>query len=371
VNWQIASIDATPAELREAPLLYVASDVEFRPSQEQIARLKGYIEEGGLLVCVNEGNAQTFTRSIEALGQVMFPDYAFRDLPLNHLAYTANFQAPRTTGMIRGLSNGVRELMILYPSGDWTWKWHSTGGGFDPRNTPYASLANLWLYATDRANPRFKGEDAWVDRNPGVQAQRTATIARIRHDGNWDPEPGGWARLSNVMHNFDQTDLSLQPVAAAPQGATLAHLTATGSVKLDPAQLDALRKYTQAGGLVLMDAAGGSPEAAASFEVLLKQLYPDVGIQSLPLDHPIYVSEVTGGNPIKEVKYRRSPNLQPVRIPRLRGATSGGKLVAILSSEDLSGGLVGYTTAGLVGYVPASATDIVRNIILWRLSQIR
>jgi hypothetical protein len=371
VNWQIASIDATPAELREAPLLYLASDVAFAPTDDQLARLKGYIDQGGLLICVNEGTGSAFARSIEALGQKLYPAYRFRDLPPNHLAYTANFAANRTTGMIRGLSNGVRDLIVLYPAGDFSWQWHSAGGAFDPRNTPYASLANLWLYATDRANPRFKGEDSWVERNPGVTATRTATIARLRHESNWNPEPGGWERLANLMHNFDQVDLTLQPVAGNPQTATLAHLTATGTVRLDPAMLDGLRKYTQAGGLLLIDAAGGSPEAAASFEPLLRQLYADVLIAPLPLDHPIYRSEITGGNQIKEVKYRRSPNLQPVRTPRLRGATSGGKLIAIVSNEDLSGALVGYNTAGLTGYTTPSATDIVRNIILWRLSLVK
>jgi hypothetical protein len=46
-----------------------------------------------------------------------------------------------------------------------------------------------------------------------------------------------------------------------------------------------------------------------------------------------------------------------------------GRIVAIDSSEDLSGGLVGYNIDGIVGYSPTSALEIVRNIVLWRNSQ--
>jgi hypothetical protein len=42
------------------------------------------------------------------------------------------------------------------------------------------------------------------------------------------------------------------------------------------------------------------------------------------------------------------------------------KLIAIVSDEDLSGGLVGYSIAGLNGYSPASAMELMRNLILWR-----
>ena len=94
-------------------------------------------------------------------------------------------------------------------------------------------------------------------------------------------------------------------------------------------------------------------------------------IVPLPLEHPIYHATTFGGQDIYRVSYRRSTDQQTVRIPRLRGAMVGKKLVAIISNEDLSGGLVGYPTAGLSGYSPNSALDLMRNIILWRSSSLR
>jgi hypothetical protein len=367
VNWQVVSIDAAPDEFRQAPMLYLASDRPLVFTSPQKARLKAYIAQGGLIVGVNEGKGDDFSKSLEGLGNELFPSYSFRDLPRDHLAYTANF-AVSSDEKLRGMSNGIRELIVLYPGGDMTWKWQSTGGGISPRNTPYGSLANLWLYMTDRANPHFKGEDTWVERNEGVEATKKASITRITYDGNWNPEPGGWERLSNVMHNYDQCDLTLTASTEPASDATLAHLTGTAGIRIDSQRRPALKQYLDSGGLLLADAAGSSTETAGTIESLIRELYPTVTIAPLPLDHLIYHATGFGGMEIdNDVNYRRAAGLQNVHIPRLRGAKVQGKLVAILSSEDLSSALVGYNIAGLSGYAPASATDLVRNIILWRV----
>src|SRR5450432_425348 len=168
VNWQIVSIDSSPVEMREAPLLYAASDREVKFSDEQKQHLKSYLDQGGLLVCANEGKTDEFAKSIVALAAELFPAYQFRDLPKDHPIYTANFSVSTPVNPIRGLSNGVRDLIVLFPAEDMSWKWQSVGGALSPKNSPYATLANLSLYVTDRANPRYKGEDSWVDADAQI-----------------------------------------------------------------------------------------------------------------------------------------------------------------------------------------------------------
>lgn len=383
VNWQIVSADASTERFRDSPLLYVASDKAINLSPEQKATVRDYVQQGGMLICANDGPRPEFSQSIEALGTELFPGYTFRDLPPDHLIYTANFPSNPTTDPIRALSNGVRELIILFPRNDMSWKWQSTRGGFLPRNSPYATLANTWLYATDRANPHYRGEDTWIARNDGVTASRNGIVGRLIYSGNWDPEPAGWTRVGNVLHNFDQFDLTVEPIGEAVSSATtqpaaidpkrqaVIHITGTRSIQLSTGTKLALKKYIDGGGLLLLDAAGGSQEAAGSFEPLLREIDSTISVSPLPLDHPIYHATQYGGKEIERVTYRRSQSLDPVHIPRLRGAYVGKKLVGIVSYEDVSGGLVGYSTAGLTGYMPPSATDLVRNIILWRTSALR
>ena len=52
--------------------------------------------------------------------------------------------------------------------------------------------------------------------------------------------------------------------------------------------------------------------------------------------------------------------------PQLTAATVNGRIVAIASAEDLTAGLVGYNIDGIVGYSPASAFELMRNVMLWR-----
>jgi hypothetical protein len=364
-NWQIVSADATPAELREAPMLYVASDRAIKLTDEQKARLKTYIDQGGMIVAVNEGKESQFADSITALAREWYPAYQFRDLPADHPIYAVTF--PTTPGEpIRGLSNGLRELIVLYPTGDMTWKWQSAGGTVDEKESPYATLANLLLYVTGRANPRFKGDDIWVDRRPDVAPTRSLRLARVIYDGNCDPEPGAWPRLANLMWNDNLLDLHIEPTPAPTHEQPLAHITATQSLQLPAPSKAALSNYLGNGGLLLMDAAGGSTEAAGSFEPLIKELFPSAKIAPLPADHPIYRAKQFGGQDIEHVTYRHPTELQLTHAPRLRGAWVDGKLIAVISTEDLTGGLVGYSTAGLTGYSPQDATELVRNLVLWR-----
>ena len=51
--------------------------------------------------------------------------------------------------------------------------------------------------------------------------------------------------------------------------------------------------------------------------------------------------------------------------PRLRGITQNGRVAVFYSREDLSAGLVGEPVDGIIGYTPATATAIMRNILLY------
>src|SRR5262249_1137744 len=56
--------------------------------------------------------------------------------------------------------------------------------------------------------------------------------------------------------------------------------------------------------------------------------------------------------------------LGSLKAPRLRGIKQGDRLVCIYSTEDLSVGLVGQPVDGIIGYDPATATALMRKILL-------
>jgi Domain of unknown function (DUF4159)/Prenyltransferase and squalene oxidase repeat len=371
-NWQIVPVEASDAELRQAPILYVASDRPLILRQAEKQRLKTYIDQGGILLAVNEGVTKEFADSIVQLAHDIYPAYEFQELPSDHPIYGENFPVKGLPTNPRGLSNGVRELMILLPTGDMSWKFQQGAAGISPSSSPaFGFVGNLYLYITDKSNPRFKGDDTWVEANPGLQDQKEIQIGRLKINANWDPEPLGWARLANILHNNDQiklTVLNVDPeINSLPNSISLLHLTATNSFELTEVQQKILKQYLDGGGVLFFDAAGGSTAAQLSFETLLIKMYPLEKLKTLAIDSPIYTGAGTGGARIEQATYRRyaMDRLAKTTLPRLRVLEVNGKVVAIDSSEDLSAGLVGYNIDGIVGYSPGSSEAIVRNVVMW------
>jgi hypothetical protein len=374
-NWQIVSAAATDEELREAPILYIASDEPLPLSEEQLERLKRYVEQGGMLLLAADGTSAAFANDAEEKLQKLFAPYRFRDLPESHSLYTPQRPQKDLPFPLRGISNGVRELAIIVPRGDLSWQWQSMGSSRKEKNKAFPLGLALLSYATDNLRLRLKGQGTWVDRQGEQKLDQNLSIARLRHNGNWDPEPAGWRRLANLLHNNDRLELNIREMQLGKddlaRNVKVAHLTATEALDLTEEEKQALRHFLDYDGLLLFDSAGGDADTYQSFEELLKELFPDAMLAEIPLTHPIYSAIDTGGKKLEEVTYRdyAKARVGDRRTPRLQGLMLGDRLVVIASAEDLSAGLVGQDINGIVGYSPDSATDLMRNILLWARKQ--
>ena len=96
-----------------------------------------------------------------------------------------------------GLSNGVRELVLLCPAADPGKSWQKD----DSRNEPTAFElgADICLYAVDKQNLRYKGQTYLV--KPTGSATSTLRVARLEVGDNWNPEPAGWWRMDAILRN--------------------------------------------------------------------------------------------------------------------------------------------------------------------------
>ncbi len=360
LNWQIVNLRASPADLHDAPILYIAGSQALNFSQADRQKLREYVEQGGLILGHADCNSAAFTRSFRQLAHELFPAYAFRPLPDDHPIYTINYQRRnwRNPPAMQGLSNGARELMVLITNGDpgRAWQLMNVGG-----NEPAWELAvNLYLYATDRQIARLRGYTHIVAKDPRITPASKITVARVRHSGNWDPEPGGWRRLSDVMHNQHRVELTVTVIAPGePIAAPVAHLTGTGKLTLDDGQKAAIRQFVESGGTLVIDAAGGDSTFASDAETLLADLFPQSQLQTLPGDHPLYAG-------VQKIEYRSAARrlLGNIDQPRLKGLTIGDRLAVIYSREDLSAGLVGQRVDGIIGYAPQTATTLMARILL-------
>ncbi len=364
LNWQIVNLRGKARDLHDAPILYISGNQALRLSDEDKQILKEYVEQGGLIFGHADCGSSAFASSFRQLGQELFPKYEFRLLPDDHPIHTINYQRRnwRNPPQLLGLNNGARELMVLAATGDPGRAWQMLAvGGNEPA---WEMIANLYLYATDRDIARKRGDTHLIEKNDKIKPSSKIAVARLEHSGNWNPEPGGWVRLANYMHNQHRVELTLSTVQLGqPIEAKIAHLTGTEPLQLTDDQKTALKAFIEGGGTLVVDATGGSSAFASSIEAVLAELFPESKLELIPPDHAVFSP---GGKPIENISYRTAARqmLGNLDGPRLRGLKIGNRLGVIYSREDLSAGLVGQRVAGIVGYTPETASALMSAILL-------
>ncbi|MGA2498953.1 MAG: DUF4159 domain-containing protein, partial [Tepidisphaeraceae bacterium] len=355
----------------DAPVLWMSGRDEIRLKHDEVAKLRMFVEQGGMVFGNADCSRKAFADSFRKLGMEMFPAYEFRELPPTHVVFTGEqFKRDKwpAAPFLQGLSNGVRELMVL-AAGDF-------GQGFQvrsfagPRTEPMSqATANLFLYAVDKSNLRNKGENYLIARPGSAKADKKIKVARLKYGGNWDPEPGGWRRLDNYMVKGHKTDLVIETVELgdgnlARGGYTVADLTGTTPVHFSEKQQAELKEYVDGGGTLVVDAAGGAAEFGLAAEAMLKQLFPAAGdLPMLATSHPVFSSE----EKIASFEYRNFARKQlgNIKTPRLRGFEVNKRTRVFFSPEDLGAGLVGQEVDGIYGYAPPTALRMMAGMLLY------
>jgi hypothetical protein len=290
-----------------------------------------------------------------------------RQLPRSHPLFSkelgVEFSNPPP---LLGMSNGVRELWIHSTTdigATWQTRKFATKDHFE-------LAAALYLYATGMGSLRSKLQPLVVETSTD-QPAHTIDVARLDYAGNADPEPGAWPRLARLARAHFKTDVRLATVKFSdldPKKQQLAVLTGTARTTFTQSDAAALKSYLDHGGTLFAEAAGGSPEFAASLQQLLKEIYPDAPLAPLPPDHPLYVGAFDGGEKITDIQFQKFGNLKLGRTlstPALQAITINNRTPVIFSEYDISSGFLGTGTWGIVGYAPASSEALARNLLLY------
>jgi hypothetical protein len=196
-------------------------------------------------------------------------------------------------------------------------------------------------------------------------------MARLQFRGNWNPEPGAWPRMGKLLEteagtSLRLTDMAAEGLATAGGRPALAHLAGTGTVSLSGAAQQAVRAYVQSGGTLLVEAVGGDATFARTGRECIGQLFPGAELRVVPAGYLLYTGAFSPkAVKIGEVDYRRPAVPGADRKPRLEYLVIDDRVAVLFSDQDLTHGLLGYDTAGVTGYTPASAQAIARNLVLF------
>ena len=227
LNWQIVNLQVPVEELHDAPILYLTGSEEISLSPADIDKLRLFVEQGGMILGNADCGSKIFSTSFKKLGTKLFPKYEFRMLPLSHPIFDEQFHGKnwKSRPVLEGLSNGVRELMLLIPQADPGKAWQTES--FKTREEQFQLGGNIFLYATGKENLRHKGE-TYIVKPQGevllVQDFRRS-VRNLQLGDNWDPEPAALAGVSRLImaQRASAFDIKAEPVKRNGTGRPRLH----------------------------------------------------------------------------------------------------------------------------------------------------
>jgi hypothetical protein len=366
INWQIVNLKADWADWMDSPILYISSDRPPRFSAEDLEKLRNFALAGGMIFTNSDGGSPAFNAFVRSLVKSLFPQYELQDLPPDHPVYTV-WKSPTDRPALQGVSNGSR-LLLVHSPGDIAKFWQLRD--FIGNPSAFEMGIDLFLYASGKGDLRNRLQSPWI-ADSYATTQGPVPIARLKYAGDWNPEPLAWLRFSRWMEwsagiSIDPRET---PIASLDYRRTpLAVLTGRAKTDWTPDEIAAVRKFIQSGGHLLIDSCGGSVAFNDSATVLLHTACPDAKLLRIPRTDALFTAE----NGREDLTVPRVRAFVSETMGSLAGGFYGLKLghgSAIITDLDITTGLLGTNTWGILGYRPEYATSLVKNWILYSSAQ--
>jgi hypothetical protein len=364
LNWQVVPLARDWTDWMDAPILYVSTHRPVPLADADLDKLRSYARAGGMLFTQADGSSVEADLWAQALAARLFPEYPMKELPPEHELFGVLYK-PGDRPPLKYVTNGSRILMLHSPT-DLTQHWQMRSER--TRRGLFELGMNLFLYASGKSDLRNRLTSPVMAEPGEPPAGGRVAVARVQYAGNWDPEPAAWPRFGRYFHRETDVGLDVAPTGLANLNAHVAgfaHWTGTAAYAATDAEVAAIRKYVEEGGVLLIEPTGGSSEFFESARAAVRRAFPEAQAQMVGKGHPM----LTASGPAMDDLSR--PLVRP--YVKSRGYGTGGRIDAvtfgrgkvILSPLDLTTGLLGCNTWGVLGFDPAYSLKLMKNVVVW------
>jgi len=366
VTWQIASFSSDPWKWLDSSVMYISGSKAPRFTGKQIDMLREYVNRGGTLFSVTECEGKEFSSAMRDVYAKLFPSYKLTPCVTGHDVYSEKVLARvgRQSGYYE-LSNGIRPLAI-HVDDDLPLAWQSYAVG--TKKYAFDGAGNIVCYiAGSTSNFRPRNTIPWPVAK-SFKAAASVAVTRVSHGGNYDPEPLSLHRFA--MMAGPETGVAVKvmaPTAIADlprSGAKVAVMTGTKFFYLKSGQAAALKQFIGGGGLLVVDAGGGSKAFADSVTKAIEGVFPPASRMTATSLLRIKGFELDKAYYRRRTVLRMNMTSHAFRL-RAMSMDGGARIGAILSREDITGGLAGIEAFSVDGYSPKTAYRIMRNAVLY------
>ncbi|MEN6406282.1 MAG: DUF4159 domain-containing protein [Thermoguttaceae bacterium] len=389
LTYQIVDLSAASVEdLLESPVLYVSGRDTPQWSDDDLQKLRMYVDRGGFLFAEQCCGGGDFDVGLRRALEKMFPepDRALRLLPPGHAVWFAERQVDsRYLRELWGIDVGCRTGVIYCP-GDLSCYWELARLGRDRdwsqsvRDRVAAAMSiglNVLAYATGR-EVKYKSPTAPKVEREDPRRRGKLQVAAVLMPGGCDAAPAAIRNLMRLVSERYGAPATLQPGEVRLTDESLSQyplvfLHGRTSFRWTPAERAALRRYLERGGTAFADALCSSAEFAASLRRELKEMFPEQPLRRIPVDDPLLTPQF-GGESLATVS-RRQRQLGAARgrdalvvrhgEPALESLTLDGRHALIFSPYDVSCALESHGTLDCEGYAREDAVRIAMNVLLY------
>lgn len=392
LNWQ--TVDASAADvndLRECPVLFMSGREALSLDDRQKQALKRYVESGKFLfveACQGDGcgDSVPFDKSFRDLMKELFPESNLEVLPPDHPVWNANFPIKPPTGWtVEGLQACCRTGVIYVPQNlSCYWQLDREALLKDCPPNVRAEVEyrrklgiNVAAYATGRIlNEKLDLEKLGNSVVESLQS-RALVFPKLRLGGGDDDAVSAWQNMQESVASSTKLQIDAKKRFVDPdfdQMSDYTMLFAHGRRRfsLKDEQRQAIRAYVENGGFLFADSICSSPDFVESFRREMGAVFPNLKMEPVPADHPIW-TDLRFGDELKSVVLQH-PDAKAtggMRLertsPKLEGITLDGRLVLLFSPFDLSCAMENSTASHCEGYVREDAAAIALKVILYRM----
>ncbi len=367
-NWQVVNLKVPAEDLTDSRILYIAGLKPLKFQAEEKAKLKRFVELGGLLVFHPDGGSIGFQHSIVKLLGELWPKLELSPVDLSRHPI-GKIYVPLRGARLQELSSATRVFALVVhgaPANAWERRQFATAKHY------FDLGAALHYFANDRAPLRKMPTKltyfAEAFRQELPIPTRAVLLGRIKHCEDchrWDPEPLAMERFARMLRAAEKVNCRVKvvtPDQLAAAGVKVAHLTGVGAAELG-AQWEAIDAWVRKGGTLLVDQAGGPRQDAegsfdAGFRKLIAARYGEGALGLLSSSHPL----VRG---LEKVVYRNVPGMRRKSMrPRLECVKLGDRVAIIYSKYDLTCGLLGNPNPLVAGADGPGAYKIFSRLVL-------
>ncbi len=363
MSWRVVDARSLLAADRAPTVLVITGSTAPKFTSEDLAALRVHVQRGGMIFSCTEGRGGGFAMGIRQAYRQIFPEYEPAPCPEDHPVYRWVRDSSAKRLPLQVITNGPR-ILAIHCDDDLPLHWQKNDWrtGRPAFEVAYSAWASKSRKDWNQAPQRRPAETKFTPK-------ATVTLLRVRHAGRWDVEPLACERFAREMALRHQVQVDLPSAVTADKlpgrGGGLAFLSGTGAFQLTPAERAGLKAFVVGGGTLLVEAVGGDEAFASSAKEVLTQLYGPQALQPLPDDNPI-LARKDFPIPIERIgstsAWQRRHGRQTQ--PRLSAVALDGRLAVFFSPADITAALLGQTFTLSAGYVPESAFEILRNLLL-------